>query len=147
MKEQHISIFDNRVLSKADAICFCSNGITKSNDELVMGAGIAKLFAQQFPKIPAFFGKKILAGGNHCYVYTDNKPVIINFPTKNDWRDNSILDLIAQSARELMVIIEENNFQKVGLPRPGCANGGLNWDIVKARISPILDDRVIILTF
>jgi hypothetical protein len=146
MREQKIDIFDSRVLSKADAICFTSNHNVNSNGKLVMGAGVAKQFAQRYPKIPAFFGKCVKQGGNHVYVYEDNRPMIVSFPTKSDWRDRSIPDLVRQSARELMKVVNDYHFQLVALPFPGIGLGALNPDLIREIIAPILDDRIVIVS-
>ena len=48
MKEQKANILSNEIFTIADAICFTSNGILKSNGSLVMGAGVAKAFRDHF---------------------------------------------------------------------------------------------------
>ena len=45
-----------------------------------------------------------------------------------------------------MDIIQFYDLKNVALPRPGCANGGLNWEDVKPHLERILDDRVTIVT-
>jgi hypothetical protein len=56
-------------------------------------------------------------------------------------------ELIKKSSRELMHLIERNNWSTVLLPRPGAGNGELSWnDEVKPLIEPILGDRVIIVS-
>jgi len=37
-----------------------------------------------------------------------------------------------------------NNLTHAVLPRPGCDNGGLDWEMVKSKINHILDERVIV---
>jgi len=147
MLEQRINILDQRVLSKADAICFTSNGVIRKNGCLVMGAGVAKAFRDRFVGIDRAAGRQVQRNGNICQVIptlTDSIPEIVAFPTKHDWRDPSDIDLIEKSARELMELIEKKGWARTALPRPGCNNGSLNWKEVKKVIEPILDDRVVI---
>ena len=42
-----------------DAICVTTNGVVKRNGELVMGAGVAKQFANKFANIQKFLVKKL----------------------------------------------------------------------------------------
>jgi hypothetical protein len=80
MLEQRGDIFSQ---ADADAICFTSNGIVKSNGELVMGAGIAKQFRERWPELPKFFGNWVKKYGNHVGFWHDaNFLAIISFPTK-----------------------------------------------------------------
>ena len=51
-----------------DIVCVTTNGIIKSNGELVMGAGCALEFKNRFPKIPKILGDKIKKSGNLPYV-------------------------------------------------------------------------------
>lgn len=145
MREQQIDILDDRVLSKADAICFTSNGILNSNGHLVMGAGVAKAFKHRFPGLDAKAGDAVMRNGNLCQIVSlEYGTPIIAFPTKQDWRDSSDIGLIRKSSLELMELVERENWNKVALPRPGCRNGGLNWKDVKEAIEPILDDRIVV---
>ncbi|AUM58450.1 hypothetical protein KNT81_gp092 [Proteus phage phiP4-3] len=41
-----------------------------------------------------------------------------------------------------MEIVYNNNFKRVLLPKPGCSNGGLNWDVIGPMLNDILDDRI-----
>ena len=143
MKEQTINILDPRVLQKADAICFTSNGVTKANGALVMGAGVAKAFRDTFPLLDVAAGYAVRTHGNRCQVVRDSKPAIVAFPTKHHWKDPSSLELIRDSAEQLMRLIEDRGWRMVALPRPGCRNGGLEWTQVKPFLS-VLDDRVVI---
>ena len=132
---------------KYDAACVTTNGITKNNGWAVMGAGVAKSCAQAFPDSPRLLGDLLRANGNMTQVILENADgAVISFPTKNHWRDASDLELIKQSCRQLMQVIEDNGFQRVLLPKPGCANGGLNWADVRAAITPLLDERVVIIS-
>jgi hypothetical protein len=154
MLEQRIDILNERVLSKADAICFTSNGIRKRDGELVMGAGVAKVFRDRFIGLSGAAGECVWKNGNICqvvdmdiYIKSFPRPPIpvVAFPTKHHWKDPSDLELIKKSAHELMMLIDSYDWKLVALPRPGCANGGLNWkEQVRPMLESILDDRVVI---
>jgi len=151
MREERVDILSESSLKRFDAICFTSNGIVKSNGELVMGAGVARAFRDRFPGLSLLAGRAVRMHGNVCQVvFTDRKldlvPVIVAFPTKNHWKDPSPLKLIVQSAEQLMQMVEHNHWREVALPRPGCANGGLDWNEVKPTLEPIFDDRIVICT-
>ena len=137
----------------ADAICFTSNGIVKSNGELVMGAGIAWEFRDRWPILAKFYGSYVKRFGNHvaCIQVPVDRAMkrhvtICSFPTKDNWRDKSKLPLIEQSARELTKITTEHKWRRVYLTRPGCGWGGLTWEDVQPRIASLLDDRFTVLT-
>lgn len=134
-------------LIPATYYCITTNGIVKPNGENVMGKGVAlqaKLFAQQhrYGNIALKLGQLIKKYGNHVH-WIDCTP-FVSFPTKHDWRENSDIDLIRQSARELMELCHENltsEHDVVLLPRPGCSNGGLDWETqVRPVLEPILTD-------
>lgn len=55
--------------------------------------------------------------------------------------------LIQQSAERLMLMVNDNQWSSVYLPRPGCGNGQLHWARdVQPILAPILDDRIAIIT-
>lgn len=154
MREQQINILSDEVLSRADALCFTSNGIVKANDKLVMEIGVTRQFANRFHNLALDAGRIIKQHGNMCQVIRqetihtyDYSSVfdIIAFPTKQHWKSPSTIELIIKSAHELMRLVEVNKYNNVYLSRPDCANDELNWITqVKPTIASILDDRVII---
>jgi hypothetical protein len=57
------------------------------------------------------------------------------------------LNVIRASCRSLTQYANDNNFSVCVLPRPGCANGGLNWSDVKPILLEELDDRFYCITY
>jgi O-acetyl-ADP-ribose deacetylase (regulator of RNase III) len=146
MKEIKGNIFD---VKDADAICVTTNGVVKANGELVMGKGIALEFAKRYPGLAAHFGKVVKYNGNRVFMFMTepDQAQVVSFPTKNHWKDGSDIDLIIQSAKELVYLTTRYSWVKVVLPRPGCGLGGLDWEKeVKPAIENILDDRFYIIT-
>ncbi len=134
-----IKLFNN---GGYDALCVTTNAISKRNGDLVMGAGVAKAVAKAYPEVPTILGSHVRKNGNVPYAIKVIGGYVISFPTKNDWRDDSDLDLIVDSMKALIAIMDERNLKSVLLPRPGCANGGLNWDDVYEAIKPYTDGRI-----
>ena len=132
MKIYHCDIWS--LADRADAICITTNGLTKANGEAVMGKGIALQARQRFPGIDRVLGDHLRYNGNIPGIIKVN-PTIVSFPTKNDWRDKSDLDLIEKSAKFFAAMIEKHGWHKVVMPKPGCANGGLRWP----QVEPIID--------
>ncbi len=120
-------------------VCITTNGIIKNNGELVMGAGIALQAKQRFPAIPRKLADAVKIYGN-CTMYL-TKERLFSFPTKHNWCDPSDIDLIAESALQLVGLTNRLNFTQVYLPKPGCANGQLSWPKVNTVISGVLDNR------
>ncbi len=108
------------------ALGITTNGIVKSNGLAVMGAGVAKAFAQCYPQLPSILGQKLIESGNQVHHLLSLSNIdIFSFPTKHHWRERSDLTLIITSAQT----------------KPGCGLGGLSWSEVKNAISPILPDN------
>lgn len=131
----------------ADVKVITTNGVVKSNGELVMGAGVALQAAKLHPSLPAELGGHIKRYGN--VPFADIRRGIITLPTKNDWRDNSVIDLIAMGINDIVRMVDTFPFpseRRIVMTRPGCGNGGLSWDSVKPVIAPLLDDRFFILS-
>ncbi len=146
MKQIEGNIFD---IKDADAICVTTNTCLKANGLAVMGAGIAKAFAERYPSLQAFFGEDLRYRQGVVFVarVPGEERAIVNFPTKYLWRENSNLNLIIRSAEHLVAQADFNNWKKVVLTRPGCGNGGLDWKTqVEPAIKDILDDRFYIIT-
>lgn len=113
-------------------IVITTNGMRKSNGEAVMGAGIAKQAKLRRPSLPRKLGECLQRAGNHLYYFEEYG--LLTFPTKDDWRHNSLMPLILQSARELQNwwhTTGKDRYTRIILPPVGCGYGGLNWSDVK----------------
>lgn len=128
----------------AEYRCITTNGVLNSRSELIMGAGVALEAKRRFPGLPAKLGKYVYVFGNRPFICPTER--IITFPTKQDWRNKSSLVLISLSAQHLLRIADKWNIRSIAIPRPGCGNGGLSWDDVKPILSPLLDDRFVVVS-
>ena len=139
MKEIIGNIWDQK---DADAICVTTNGVIKSNGQLVMGKGIALEAAKRFPDLPRVFGRLVNTFGNNVYPYIAGGFTIFSFPTKHHWKDNSDIELIKKSAQQL--VERTVTYKHIYLTRPGCGCGGLEWQNVRNVLDSIFDDRFIV---
>ena len=109
------------------------------NCEGYMGKGIAYQFKLRFPEnnkdyIKACRNTSLKIGTVH-YFWEKGK-LIINFPTKDKWRQKSKIDYIHQGLVELVKLVQSLNIKSIAIPPLGCGNGGLNWSEIK----PIIID-------
>jgi len=124
--------------------CITTNGYVKTNKRAVMGKGCAKQARDRFPDIDLALGKKIKLNGNIFQpIYIS--PFILSFPVKHHWRDKADLDLIACSTLDLKKWAINRPQATIILPRPGCGNGQLDWEVVKPIVS-VLPDNVHVIT-
>lgn len=63
-----------------------------------------------------------------------NPKWIINFPTKNDWKDASKLIYIEGGLDALVVQLIIERIESVAIPPLGCGSGGLDWKDVRLLI-------------
>lgn len=107
------------------------------NCEGYMGKGIAYQFKLKFPENNKAYVKACKTGeikiGKLHYFVEDGK-TIINFPTKNKWREKSKIEYIDKGLDDLLLLIEELNIQSIAVPPLGSGNGGLIWSEVKKLI-------------
>jgi O-acetyl-ADP-ribose deacetylase (regulator of RNase III) len=105
----------------------------------VMGKGIALQFKKAYPNNfnayqNACKQKEISIG--KLFVFKDSnlnsgEKIIINFPTKQDWRKPSEYVFIEKGLDDLIQIIEKESIKSIALPPLGAGNGGLEWERVK----------------
>ncbi|MEP6467058.1 MAG: macro domain-containing protein [Parafilimonas sp.] len=123
----------NLLDSKAEAL------VNTVNTVGVMGKGVALQFKQQFPENTKVFIKACKEGKitiGKLLVTKDTslhsgEKIIINFPTKTDWRKPSEYNYIEKGLQDLLHIIKERDIKSIALPPLGAGNGGLNWVRVK----------------
>lgn len=158
----------NIKLEKYEALVITTNNVVKSNGELVMGAGIAKLAKEKWPDLPQYWGACLrykqkespyidtyhCDGEYHNLMYIPDECfdnvnikvtgyIVLALQTKRHWKDKSDINLIIRSCIKLKEFADRVKLNKVYMTRPGCGNGGLNWNKVKEAIS-FLDERFII---
>jgi O-acetyl-ADP-ribose deacetylase (regulator of RNase III) len=116
----------------------------------VMGKGIALQFKKAFPNNFRAYcqacktgdiatGKLFLSKDNNL---TTGEKLIINFPTKTDWRKPAEYSYIEAGLKDLIRIICENDIKMIALPPLGAGNGGLEWERVKKIIDKMLSSLV-----
>lgn len=139
-------------LDEAAGICITTNGNIKANGENIMGGGLAHQAATRYPDLPARLGAALAIGGNRVYRFAvpDTSTYIITMPTKEDVRNPSTMERVAQSTHELEWFRQVGLLDTAGgtrpivIPQAGCGLGGLSWDGptgVKGVILTILNEH------
>lgn len=114
----------------------------------VMGKGIALQFKNMFPNNFKSYSNacknKELKVGQLLITEDESllsgKKIIINFPTKTNWRLPSEYEYIEKGLIELAQTIKKRNIKSIAIPPLGSGNGGLDWNKVKQLIEKYLSD-------
>lgn len=111
----------------------------------VMGKGIALMFKDAFPDNfqryeAACKAKEVRVG--HMFV-TERRELmgpkwIVNFPTKQHWRQPSKLEWVVDGLKDLRAVIQDKGIHSIAIPPLGSGNGGLEWPEVRATIEAAL---------
>jgi len=112
----------------------------------VMGKGIALQFKNMFPNNFKLYSnacknKEVKVGQllvTEEEALLAGKKIIINFPTKTNWRLPSEYQYIEAGLAELVKVIKEKKIKSIAIPPLGSGNGGLDWNKVK----PILEKHL-----
>lgn len=108
----------------------------------VMGAGIALEFKRRYPAMFADYQRacrrgEIQPGKLHIWEGPGGTR-IINFPTKQHWRESSRYEYIAAGLQSLRRYLLQQGSVRVTLPALGCGHGGLDWN----RVSKMIEDHL-----
>jgi O-acetyl-ADP-ribose deacetylase (regulator of RNase III) len=108
----------------------------------VMGKGIALQFKNKWPDNFKAYEAACKAGEvrlGKMFVFDSSALLqpryIINFPTKQHWRDKSELRSIALGLEDLIAQIRRLGIRSLAMPSLGCGNGGLAW----GDVNPIIE--------
>lgn len=108
----------------------------------VMGAGIAlefkKRYPQMFLKYKKICDKKLLKTGM-LQIFKEGDKLILNFPTKEDWRNSSKISYLELGLQKLVDTYKDRGITSLAIPQLGCSNGGLNWLEVKPLMEKYLN--------
>jgi O-acetyl-ADP-ribose deacetylase (regulator of RNase III) len=113
----------------------------------VMGKGIALAFKNRFPTNFQAYAAACQRGEvvtGRMFV-TETQALlgprwIVNFPTKQHWRDPSRLEWVRSGLQDLRRFLLTESVPSVALPALGAGLGGLNWPAVRAEIETALAD-------
>ena len=134
-------------IDDCDARVITTNGTVKASGRAVMGRGVAKQAKDRYIGIEKLLGMVLKTQGNHVEILIHKPLALVMFPVKHEWHELADLELIAQSARELVSFADVMGWKRVVLPRPGCGNGGLKWESqVRPILLSVLDDRFTVVT-
>jgi len=113
----------------------------------VMGKGIALMFKEAFPDnfkryAAACKAQEIRVG--HVFATERHALLgpkwIVNFPTKQHWRQPTKLEWIVDGLKDLRAFIRDQEIRSIAIPPLGCGNGGLDWSQVRPEIEAALDE-------
>ncbi len=107
------------------------------NCEGYMGKGIAYQFKLEYPENYKIYklacARKEFRPGN-ILIHEERNKIVVNFPTKDEWRKKSEYKYIEAGLDKLVEKITEYNIISIAIPPLGCGNGGLEWGKVKGLI-------------
>lgn len=111
----------------------------------VMGAGLALAFKTRYPAMFADYQRKCKAGRikpGGIDEWTDPRTgkTILNFATKDHWREPSRYEYIRDGLVLLREYLAARGEASVALPALGAGHGGLEWTRVREMIEQHLDD-------
>lgn len=99
-----------------------------------MGKGIAYQFKLRYPENNRDYVKVCKSGKLHIGVvhhYFEDGVLIVNFPTKDKWREKSEMCYIEVGLDRLIELIISKGISSIAIPPLGCGNGGLKWNDVR----------------
>ena len=114
----------------------------------VMGKGVALQFKKAYPNNYKAYekacknnelqvGKMFITLDSNT---TSGERIIINFPTKTNWKKPSEYKFIEDGLENLVEVINNKKIKSIAIPPLGAGNGGLNWEKVKKIIEQKLED-------
>jgi len=141
VKEITADIFTLHANSEQRILKICpTNGTIKSNGACVMGAGIAKELALDYPCVPFHLGRLLSLYGNNPYpIYVTETEEWWSFPVKHEWNQKADLSLIDISCLKFKRWLDSTTPKPhfVLFPRVGCGNGELSWK----KVRPMLESH------
>ena len=111
----------------------------------VMGRGVALQFKKAFPENFRAYAAACRRGQvrlGRVFVFETgtlaNPRFILNFPTKQHWRNKSQLQSIDAGLEDLVRVIHHHRIRSLAVPPLGSGLGGLEWRRVRPRIEKAL---------
>lgn len=117
----------------------------------VMGKGIALEYKKRYPKMfkqyqQACNDRKIEIGKMWCFHTPTN--LIINFPTKDHWKNPSKYEWIELGLIDLKKVIQEKKIKRIRIPALGCSNGKLSFTkvltLMEIHLKELVDVQILV---
>lgn len=109
----------------------------------VMGAGLALQFRRRFPLMHDRYREECRLGlvrPGRMNPHLEGTVLILNFPTKDHWRDPSRYEWIAEGLVSLRAWLSvQDGGSSAAIPPLGCGLGGLDWKVVRPMILEVMD--------
>ncbi len=108
----------------------------------VMGKGIAKEFKRLYPEMFHRYREYCESGSmsiGKLMLYKTQHKWILNFPTKQHWRQPSKLEYLEQGLKKFKDTYAQKNITSIAFPQLGCGNGELDWNDVRPLMERYLD--------
>ena len=135
---------------KGDFFCYAADiRVNTVNYVVIMGAGVALLFKNKFPKMYEEYLRecnqgKVKIGFPHVWkdneIFNSTGVTIINFPTKDHWKNPSEYEFVEKGLVWLRNYLLDKGNVTMTLPALGCGHGGLDWEKVRKMISEKLEN-------
>ena len=97
----------------------------------VMGKGLALKFKRKYNKMFIDYVMRCREGQvktGQPYLYKAEGRLILNFPTKQHWRDPSKLEYIEAGLKYFARNYRTWGITSIAFPKIGCGCGGLDWE-------------------
>ena len=112
----------------------CQTIVNPVNCVGVMGKGLALEMKNKFPdmfeKYKELCDKNLITIGKLWLYHSNNNQSILNFPTKQHWKNDSKYEFIELGMKKFLDTYQEKQIQSIAFPPLGCGNGKLNKDDV-----------------
>lgn len=144
-KLDYTSDFNTKVNN--DVLLFTGNKIIKSNNRLVMGAGVAKIVRDNYKNCDKLFAQKIKGNPNTLleFVKVTNEKCVGWIPVKHHYKDNADTKLIYEAFKNLANFAKRNPQLKIHCNYPAVGKGKLHFnDVQEILINCNLPDNVIL---
>jgi len=128
-------------VSGAVVVITTCGAVSKKGQGLLL-RGCARQARERFPELSSTLGALIRQHGSQVFEIGER---LVSFPVEADPFQVADLNLIEQSCRQLVLLANEEQWQKIVVPRPGCGGGGLAWTEVRPILARHFDERFIVI--
>jgi len=98
-----------------------------------MGKGLALAFKQKYPSMFASYQQECRDGKlriGQLTLYKASTPWILNFPTKDHWRDDSKVEYLEEGLQYFVAHYKTLGIKSIAFPKLGVGLGKLPWNLV-----------------